>query len=218
MGLSDSRLQSRVEDALGWEPSVDAAHIGVTAQDGVVTLSGFVGSLAEKVAAEQAARRVKGVRAIAEEIEVRLPSAQKRSDDEIARRVLDILDWDLTIPDAAVTVKVENGIVTLGGEVGWHYQRARAEELVNRLSGVINIVNAIRIGNRLEPHDLRRKIAAALQRSAALGADQITVAVDGGQVTLGGTVRSWAERTIAEDVAWAAPGVMKVTDRIAVRS
>ena len=137
MGLSDSRLQSRVEDALGWEPSVDAAHIGVTAQDGVVTLSGFVGSLAEKVAAEQAARRVKGVRAIAEEIEVRLPSAQKRSDDEIARRVLDILDWDLTIPDAAVTVKVENGIVTLGGEVGWHYQRARAEELANRLSGVI---------------------------------------------------------------------------------
>ena len=216
MQHGDLSLKQRVDQALAWEPSIDAAHIGVTAKDGVVTLAGFVHSYAEKVAAEQAARRVKGVQAIAQELEVRLPGNQQRADDEIAARALDILRWDTTVPDDAVTVKVEHGVVTLGGKVPWHYQRRRAQELVNRLSGVTNVVNLIQIRLAPEPHNLRHQIAEALHRAAALDAERISVEVEGGTVKLGGKVRSWAERITAEDVAWAAPGVQKVDDRITI--
>ena len=213
----DRVLQQRVEDALDWEPRVDAAHVGVTAQDGVVTLSGFVGSYAEKIAAESATRGVKGVRAIAQEIEVRLPSDQKRSDDEIARRMIDILLWDVTMPNGAVTVKVEHGLVTLGGEVRWQFQRARAENLAYRLGGVLGVTNHVRLYPVAESQDLHRKIETALHRSAALDAGQITVSVDGGKVTLAGTAHSWAECTAAEGAVWSAPGVTQVVDRIVVR-
>lgn len=215
--MTDKVLRQRVEDALDWEPRVDAAHVGVTAQDGVVTLSGFVGSYAQKVAAEKATHGVKGVRAIAQEIEVRLPSDQKRSDDEIARRMLDILLWDVTVPDDAVTVKVEHGVVTLGGEVRWQFQRARAENLAYRLGGVVNVVNYIRLHTVAKPQDLHRKIETALHRSAAFDANQIRVSVDGGKVTLAGTAHSWAERAAAEGAVWAASGVTEVEDQIVVR-
>jgi len=215
--MMDRVLQQRVEDALDWEPRVDAAHVGVTAQDGVVTLSGFVGSYAQKIAAENASRGVKGVRAIAQEIEVRLPSDQKRSDDEIARRMIDILLWDVTMPNGAVTVKVEHGLVTLGGEVRWQFQHARAENLAYRLGGVLGVTNHVRLYPVAEPQDLHRKIETALHRSAALDAGQITVSVDGGKVTLAGTAHSWAECTAAEGAVWSAPGVTQVVDRIVVR-
>lgn len=214
--MTDKALQQMVEDALAWEPSVDAAHIGVTAQDGVVTLSGFVGSYAQKIAAEKAVRRVKSVRAIAEEIEVRLPSDQKRSDDEIAHRMLDILRWDVTVPDDAVTVMVRHGVITLEGEVRWQFQRARAENLAFRLGGVVGVSNHIRLHPVAEPEDLHRKIKDALHRSAAFDAHRITVGIDGGKVTLSGTVNSWAERSAAEGAVWAAPGVTQVEDRIIV--
>ncbi len=215
--MMDKVLQLRVEDALEWEPRVDSAHVGVTAQDGVVTLSGFVGTYAQKIAAETATRGVKGVRAIAQEIEVRLPSDQKRSDGEIAGRMLDILHWDVTMPVNAVTVKVEHGVVTLGGEVRWQFQRAHAVTLAYRLGGVVNVVNHIRLHPVAEPRDLHRKIETALHRSATLDADRITVKVDGGKVTLGGTAHSWAECLAAEGAVWAASGVTQVEDRIVVR-
>ena len=148
--MMDQILQQRVEDALAWEPRVDAAHVGITAQDGVVTLSGFVSSYAQKIAVERATHTVKGVRAIAQEIEVRLPSDQKRSDDEIARRMLDILLWDETVPDHAVMVKVEHGVITLDGEVRWQFQRVRAENLAYRLGGVVQVLR-----------DRLRKVVAA---------------------------------------------------------
>ena len=216
--MTDKILQRRVEDALDWEPCVDAAHVGVTAKDGVVTLSGFVGSYADKIAAENATRGVKGVQAIAQEIEVRLPSDQKRSDDEIARRMLDILLWDVTVPDGAVTVKVEHGLVTLGGEVRWQFQRARAEDLAHRLGGVLGVTNHVRLHTAAESQDMLRKIESALHRSAALDADQITVEVDGGKVTLAGTAHSWAACLVAEGAVWAASGVTEVVDRIVVSS
>lgn len=215
--MLDKTLQKLVEDALAWEPSVEAAHIGVAAQGGVVTLSGFVGSYAQKVAAERAVRGVKGVRAIAQEIEVRLPSDQKRSDDEIARRMLDILRWDVTVPDEAVTVKVERGVVTLEGSVQWQFQRARAENLAHRLSGVVGVINRIRLEPEPAPEDLHRKIEGALRRAATLDASRITVGIHDGKVTLAGTVHSWAERAAAEGAVWAAPGVTQVEDRITVR-
>lgn len=214
--MDDKLLQRMVQDALAWEPSVDASHIGVTARDGVVTLSGSVESYAQKVAAERAAKRVRGVHAIAQEIESRLPSDKKHSDDEIAKRALDILRWDTTVPDERISVKVEHGVVTLTGEVPWQYQRARAESLVHRLGGVLGVIDDIRVKPAVAPRDVHRKIENALRRSAELDAARVTVDVDGGKVILGGMVRSRAERQAAEHAAWAAPGVTQVEDRIAV--
>ena len=215
--MMDQILQQRVEDALAWEPRVDAAHVGITAQDGVVTLSGFVSSYAQKIAVERATHTVKGVRAIAQEIEVRLPSDQKRSDDEIARRMLDILLWDETVPDHAVMVKVEHGVITLDGEVRWQFQRARAENLAYRLGGVVRVLNHIRLQPTAQPQDLHRKIENALHRLAALDAHHITVHAEGGKVTLSGTVHSWAEREAAHSAVWAASGVTEVEDQVLIQ-
>ncbi len=215
--MLDKTLQKLVEDALAWKPSVDAARIGVTAQAGVVTLSGSVGSYAQKVAAERAVRGVRGVRAIAQETEVRLPSNQKRSDDETARRVLDILRWDVTAPDETVTMRVEHGAVTLEGSVQWQFQRVRAENLAHQLSGVVGMVNHIRLQPVAERADLHRKIEGALRRAAILDASRITVGIEDGKVTLAGTVHFWAERAAAEGAVWAAPGVSQLEDHITVR-
>lgn len=213
----DKQLQQRVLDELAWEPSVDAAHIGVAAKGGVVTLSGHAATYAEKLAAEQAARRVRGVKAIAQEMEVRLPSSKKTSDDEIAERALRILSWGAAVPKDAVSIKVEKGWVTLSGDVDWQFQRAAAEHDVAKLTGVLGVVNAIRVKSKAQPADIRHRIEEAFRRDAALDAARVTVNVaGGGRVELGGRVHSWREREAAEHAAWAAPGVTAVEDRIAV--
>lgn len=210
----DLHLQQRVIDALEFEPSVDAAHIGVSARDGVVALSGHVGSFAEKFAAERTVRQVKGVKAVAQELEVRLPADKKLADDEIAARVVKLLQWDAAIPSDRISVKVEHGIVTLSGAVDWHYQRAEAEYDVRKLSGVRAVVNDITVTPKPRAADVRAEIRAAIERNAELDADNITVAVSGGRVTLGGKVSAWTEREAAERAAWSAPGVTEVEDRI----
>ena len=214
--ISDLQLRQDVLDELEFEPSVNAAHIGVTANNGVVTLSGFVTNYAEKAAAERAARRVKGVKAIAEEIEVRLPSDTKRADDEIAARAVDILKWQVGFPAERIKVKVEKGVVTLAGDVDWQHHRADAEHVVHKLTGVIHVINQIRVAAPVRASDIKEKIQKALQRSAEVEASGITVQTEGGRVVLSGKVRAWYERDVAERAAWSAPGVTEVQDHLTI--
>lgn len=214
--ISDLELQRDVLDELEFEPSVHAAHIGVIANKGVVTLTGFVASYAEKLAAERAARRVKGVKAIAEEIEVRLPSDTKHADDEIAARAINILKWQVGLPADRITIRVEHGVVTLTGEVEWRFQKSDAENAVHKLTGVVNVINYIKIATPAHAHEVREKIQKALQRSAELEVLGITVQTDGGKVVLRGKVRAWYERDLAERAAWSAPGVTVVEDHLTV--
>jgi osmotically-inducible protein OsmY len=175
-----------------------------------------VTSYAEKAAAERAARRVKGVKAIAEEIEVRLPSHAKRADNEIAGRAVDILKWQVGLPADRITVKVEKGIVTLTGEVDWQFQKTDADHVVHKLTGVIDVVNQIRVTTAVHAFEVKEKIEKALERSAELEASGITVQTDGGRVVLSGRVRAWYERDIAERAAWSAPGVTEVQDHLTI--
>ena len=213
---SDLQLRQDVLDELEFEPSVNAAHIGVTANHGVVTLTGFVTSYAEKTMAERAVRRVKGVKAIAEEIEVRLPSDLKRADDEVAARAIDILKWQVGVPADRIRVKVEKGVVTLSGEVDWQFQKTEADHVVHKLSGVAGVLNQIRVASPVHAIEVKEKIEKALQRSAELEASRITVETEGGRVILKGRVHAWYERDIAERAAWSAPGVTEVLDRLTI--
>jgi osmotically-inducible protein OsmY len=214
--ISDHQLQEDVLDELDFEPAVNAAHIGVSAHAGVVTLSGYVSSYGEKLSAERAARRVKGVRAIAEEIEIRLPSDKKIADDEIAGRVVDILKWRVGVPSSRIGVKVEGGIVTLTGDVDQRHHKSEAEAAVHHLSGVLGVANLIRVRPAVEVGEVKEKIQNALRRNAELDASRITVHTDGGRVVLGGRVNAWYERELAERAAWSAPGVTEVQDGIQI--
>ena len=215
--ISEHQLRQDVLDELDFEPSVNAAHIGVGVNAGVVTLTGFVSSYREKLAAERAARRVKGVKAIAEGIEVRLPSDKKTADDEIAGRAVDILKWRVGFPADRISIKVEKGIVSLTGEVDWQFQKTEAEAAIHHLSGVVGVVNLVRVRATVDDSEVMEKIQKALQRSAELDASRITVhAEGGGKVVLGGKVHAWYERDLAEQAAWAAPGVTAVVDHILI--
>ena len=214
--ISDYQLRQDVLDELDFEPSVNAVHIGVGVHAGVVTLTGFVSSYGEKLAAERATRRVKGVKAIAEEIEVRLPSDKKVADDEIAGRAVDILKWRIGFPADRIGVKVEKGIVTLTGDVDWRFQKSEAEAAVHQLSGVAGVANLILVNSPVPVTEVKEKIQRALHRNAELDASRITVIAEGGKVTLGGKVHAWYEREIAERAAWSAPGVTEVQDHIQV--
>jgi osmotically-inducible protein OsmY len=214
--MIDSNLRQAVLDELEWEPSVNAAHIGVTANNGVVTLTGHVASYAEKWAAESAAGRVAGVRAVAAEIAVRYASDQKVDDADIAQRALQVLSWDVEVPYNKVMVKVEKGVVTLSGSLEWNYQRRAAEADVRKLHGVLAVNNDLLIKPRVQASDVRDKIKAALSRSAQMEADRITLTIDGGKVTVGGKVGSRYEATLAVGTAWSAPGVTEVEDRLVV--
>lgn len=220
MMSDDAALQSMVLAQLAWNPQVNAAHIGVSAHNGVVTLTGHVESYAVKAAVEAAARRVRGVRAIAEEIEVRLPADKKQADDQIAERAIRLLDWDIEVPHSRLDVKVEHGVVTLSGTVDYRFQRTAAEEAVQRLGGVRRVVNLIAVTPR--PADeadrtlILGRIADALRRNAEIDAGRVRVDVDGDHVVLRGSVRSWAERRAAEDAAWATPGVVSVENAIGI--
>ncbi len=210
----DMRLQQWVSDELAFEPKVDAAHIGVSVRDGVVTLSGRVNSYAEKFAAEEAARRIKGVTAVAQELEVHLPSDKKTDDGEIAERLVRILHWDALVPHDRITVKVERGYVTLGGEVEWHYQRTEAEADARKLSGVKSVINDIHVRSVIRPANVEARIRQALERNAATEADRVSVAVTGTKITLTGKVNAWTECETIERAAWSVPGVTEVDDRI----
>lgn len=214
--MSDKQLRQDVLDELDFEPGVNAAHIGVAAEKGVVTLSGHVSSYVEKLAAERAARRVKGVQAIAEEIEVRYPGEKKTADDEIARRALEILRWNAIVPQDSVQLKVRDGWVTLTGQLDWQYQKDAAEDELRRLSGVSGILNTITVRPRVQPVEVKRKIEDAFRRHAEVEAQRVRVSVDGGKVLLQGNVRDWHERDAAEKAAWSAPGVYAVEDRLSI--
>jgi osmotically-inducible protein OsmY len=213
--MSSLQLRQDILDELEYEPSVDAAHIGVAVDKGVVTLTGHVAKYAEKQAALAAVRRIQGVRAIAEEIEVRYPSDKKTSDDEIAKRAIDILGWDTMVPSGSIQVMVRAGWVTLTGTVDWYYQKTHAEEDIRKLSGVHGVINSIEIKPSVQAYDVRRKIEEALKRHAEIEANAIRVTVqEGNKVVLEGKVDNWGERYAVENAAWSAPGVKSVEDRM----
>jgi osmotically-inducible protein OsmY len=213
--MSDSSLRQDIIDELEFEPSVNAAHIGVAVSDGVVTLSGHVASYAEKVAAERAVQRVKGVRAIAEEIEVRYPYDKKTADDEIAARALAILRWNSVVPADCVQIRVQDGWITLTGQVDWQFQRLAAEAQIRRLSGVAGVMNSITLKPHGRPSDVQKKIEEALKRHAEVEARNIRVSLVGdGRVALEGKVHDWQERQAVTSAAWSAEGIRSVEDRL----
>jgi osmotically-inducible protein OsmY len=211
----DKQLKQAVLDELKWEPSVNSAHIGVTAKDGVVTLMGHVESYWEKSAAEKAARRVKDVKAVAEEMEVRLPFSVKHGDEEIASSAVDRLKWDGSVPKDAVKVSVEKGWVTLTGEVDWHYQQDAATDDVRGLWGVVGVSNQMTIKPKPDTSKIRENILVALDRSWFDPAT-INVSAQGGKVTLTGKVETWYEHDEAASAAWAAPGTTSVVNDLAI--
>jgi osmotically-inducible protein OsmY len=209
---TDEEIQKDVLAELKWDAQVQPNEIGVAVKDGVVTLTGWVDSYLKKWAAEDAAHRISGVRAVANEIEVKL--ATERTDVDIAAAVVRALEWDSSVPADRVKVTVSKGWVTLRGEVEWQYQKEDAERIVRRLSGVKGVSNLITIKPSVTPLELKEKIEDALVRNAEIDADRITVEVQGGRAILKGTVRSWAEREAAERAAWSAPGITSVDNRI----
>lgn len=214
--MNDAELRDRVQKALAFEPSVDDLNIGVVAENGVVTLTGHVSTYAQKLAAEEAIQNVKGVRGIAQEIEVRRAADKQLADDQIAARALSIIAWDSTIPDGKVHVTVDKGWVTLKGAVEWFYQREAAARAVHKLSGVTGVSNLIEVTPSVHAGDIKRKIEEALLSSALVEAKRVEVSVHDHKVVLSGRVNSWVERGAAERAAWAVPGVVEVQDRLAV--
>ena len=213
---NDSQLQQTVQDELAWEPSVTAYHIGVTARDGVITLSGHVTTYPEKYAAEKAVGRVKGVKAVAEELEVRLPFETKRTDDEIAAAAIERLSWDTSVPTDAVKVHVEKGWLTLTGQVDWKYQKDAAHDDLRPLSGVVGMSDQITLKPRPNATDISADIKRALDRSWSFYQDNVSVTATGGAIRLTGTVPTLDDKWVAANTAWRAPGVTGVENDSAV--
>ena len=213
---TDSEIERDVKDELGWNPDLDATDIAVSVNKGVVTLAGFVKSYTDKYEAEAAAKRVAGVVAVANDIEVRMPNVDERPDPEIARDAVVAIKSQLPVSSEKIKVVVKNGWISLEGEVEWQYQRSTAETAVRRIKGVKGVNNTIKLKPRAEPSEIKRKIQQAFRRNAEVDSNRIMVEADGSEVRLKGTVRSWIEREEAERAAWAAPGVTTVANQIVV--
>ena len=213
---SDRQLKNEVEEELEWDPAVTATDIGVEVTDRVVTLSGHPPSYAEKLAAEKAAHRVAGVRAVVVEMEVRLPQKDERTDEDIGRAVHDIAHWTVGLPDDSVKVQVEKGWVTLTGVVDWTYQAHVVARAIGHMRGVRGVHNRIEVRGKVGSEDIASKIAQAMQRHAEREVRHIAIDVKDGTVTLTGKVGSYAERAVARGAAWSAPGVRAVVDDIVV--
>jgi osmotically-inducible protein OsmY len=213
---SDKEIERDVEEELQWDPDLDATDIAVSVKSGVVTLAGFVKSYTDKYEAEAAAKRVAGVVGLANDLEVRMSSVDERPDPEIARDAVAAIKSQLPFSSEQIKVVVKNGWVSLEGQVEWQYQKGTAETAVRRIKGVKGVSNFIQLKPRAQPSEIKRKIQEAFRRSAEVDANRIQVEANGGEVILKGTVRSWIEREEAERVAWSAPGVTKVEDRIVV--
>jgi hyperosmotically inducible protein len=217
--MNELKLRDDILDELAYEPIVDPAHIGVAVDRNIVTLSGHVASYAQKLAAIAAARRVKGVHGIVDEIEVRTASDAQMSDDEIASRAINVLSWDSVVPSETIQVTVRDGFVTLTGKVNWYYQRTSAERDIRKLSGVRSVINNIGIEPHAKADNVKMKIEAALKRHAEVEAKDIRVTVrDEDEVLLEGKVQSWDEKRAVENAAWSAPGVKNVKDRLTIES
>jgi len=214
--MTDKELKQHVQNALDWEPSLDASDIGVSVDEGVVTLRGNVASYAEKVTAERVALRVYGAKAVANDLIVHLVSGSERTDTEVAQAAVAALKWNTIVPKDRITVVVANGWLTLNGTLDWQYQKDAAARAVRDLTGVKGITNNIILQPIVKTIDVRDKIEAAFKRSAQIDARRINVTATDGKVILSGNVHSWAERQEAERAAWAAPGVTEVEDRLTI--
>lgn len=214
---TDAQIQKDVTDQLKWEPILNASEIGVAVKDGVVTLSGIVDTYSKKLAAETAAKRITGVKAVAEDIQVGSSPIFNRTDSELAAAVVNALKWNSSVPDEKIKVKVEDGSVTLEGIVDWDYQRNAARMAVANLAGVKRVNNFLTLKPTVMASDVKGKISSSFLRHATIDADKISVEVSGNKVTLKGTVRSYAEEDDAIAAAWAAPGVSSVDSRLVIR-